>query len=212
MAAGSSTLERIVGWLIPPASREEVLGDLRERCGDKFLVEAVRVIPLVVVSRIRRTADPVIVLMEALALFTPLVLAAAWLDPALLDEASGFARMEIPVAIVLVTLSLADAYADPKKRWPLRPILAPVLGMAIASAIPVLPWVVMIWGGIIGTGIVATIRLVFPPIADRPQAARIPEHWQKLEMDAVNLTAARLLLPFAAIVFLLIAVSRWLFP
>ena len=40
MAAGASTLERLIGLLIPPASREEVLGDLRERRGSRIAGES----------------------------------------------------------------------------------------------------------------------------------------------------------------------------
>ena len=206
MAAGASAVERIVGWLIPPASREEVLGDLRERCGANFLGEALRVVPFVIVSRIRRTADPVMVLMETLGVFLPFVLAAR-LDRRLFEEPSGLARLETPVAIVILVLLLADAYADPKKRSPLRAVLAPTLGMAIAFAVPVLPWPVMMWAGISAVGIVTAIRVIFSPVG--PQAARIPAHWQKLELDAVSLQAARLLLPIAVIVLLWLALSRW---
>ena len=201
-------IERVIAWLIPCASREEVLGDLRERCGPRFVFEALVLVPFVVASRVRRITDPVILVMEALALFTSFALAAAWLNHALLFEPWGLARMEVPVAIVLVTMVVDDAYADPKKRPPLRPMAAPVLGMALAAASLALPRDVMIWGGMIGTGVVISLRFFFPPLADRAQAAKIPAHWQKLEMDAVNLAAARFLLPVvAALVFLLIALA-----
>jgi hypothetical protein len=210
MATGASAIEKIIGWLIPPASREEVLGDLRERCGARMVGEAVRVIPFVIASRIRRTADAVIVVMEALMLFASFVLAAVWLDRGLLFAPSGFACLEIPVAIILITVIFADAYANPKKRSPLRPMLAPFFGLALAVAVPALPKPVMIWGGMVGAILVATLRFLFPPIADRPQAARIPAHWQKLEMETMNLAVGRLLLPFAVAVFVLVAISRWL--
>jgi hypothetical protein len=210
MAAGASTVERVIRWLIPPASREEVLGDLRERCGTHLFAEGIRVIPFVVASRIRRTTDAVVLSMEALALFTSLVLAAAWLDRPLLDRPWGFARLECPVALVLAMVVLADAYADPKKRPPLRPMLGPVLGIALAFAVPALPWPELIWGGLIGGVLVMTLRFLIPPMNDRPQVARVPAHWQKLELETLNLSAARLLLPFAAVVFLLIALfGRW---
>jgi hypothetical protein len=209
MAAHASALERLIALLFPPASREEVLGDLRERCGARFTGEALQVLPFIVASRIRRTTDVIVLLMEALTLFTSLVLAAVWLDRPLISEEWGFARLGIPVVVVLATLVLADAYADPKKRPPLRPMLAPVLGTALASLRPPLPWPVMIWGGMMGTALLMTLRLLFPPLADRAQAARIPAHWQKLEPDGDRNTAQ----VFVTIVLLLIvlrALSRWL--
>ncbi len=210
MAADASALERLIAWLIPPASREELLGDLRERCGSRIAGEALRVLPFVVASRIRRTTDLVVFLMQALTLFTSFVLAAVWLDRPLILEQWSFARLGIPVAVVLATVALADAYADPKKRSPLRPMLAPVLGMALAFLRPALPWPVMIWGGMAGTVLVATLRLLFPPLADRPSAAKIPAHWQKLEIDPLNLAEGRMLVGVVLLLLVFRLFLHWL--
>ena len=53
-------IERVVQLLIPPASREHVLGDLSERYEStrQYLVDALRTLPFVVVSRVRRTSNP----------------------------------------------------------------------------------------------------------------------------------------------------------
>lgn len=212
MAADAPALERLIALLIPPAAREEVLGDLRERCGPRIAGEALRVLPFVVASRIRRTTDAVVFLMQALTLFTSFVLAAVWLDRPLLFEPWSFARIGIPAAVVLAVLALADAYADPKKRTPLRPMLAPVLGMALAFLRPALPWPVMIWGGMAGTVLVATLRLLFPPLVDRPRAAKVPAHWQKLEIDPLDLDAGRVLVGVLLLLLVLRALSRWLRP
>lgn len=58
-SAPPKTAERIVGFLIPPASREEVLGDLYERCtsSGQYILDALLVLPRVILSRIRRTTD-----------------------------------------------------------------------------------------------------------------------------------------------------------
>src|SRR5579863_8256043 len=119
MGAGpSQMIEKLIGVLIPAAAREEVLGDLRERHGGgaQFVREAARVIPYVVASRIRRTTDAVVVLMQGLTLYTCFVLAALWRARPLLYTDWGFARLAIAPCIVLATIILADAYADPKKR------------------------------------------------------------------------------------------------
>ena len=43
----SKVAETIAGWLIPPACREEILGDMRERyqSGLRYFLEAAHVIP-----------------------------------------------------------------------------------------------------------------------------------------------------------------------
>jgi hypothetical protein len=208
-ARPSQVIERLVGLLIPPASREEVLGDLHERCETtpRFLVEAAFVIPHVIASRIRRTTDRVILLMQALTLYTSFVLAALWLDRPLLYDESGYALLAIPGAIVLVVVIFADAYADPKKLSPLRPMLAPVLGMAFAFALPALPRAVMIAGGSIGILLLSTLRFIFPPLADRAQIARVPAHWQKLELVPLPFPGGRWLVVALLLWFV---VSHWL--
>ena len=53
-------IERVVQLLMPPASREHVLGDLSERylSPRQYLVDALRILPFVLVSRVRRTCNP----------------------------------------------------------------------------------------------------------------------------------------------------------
>lgn len=192
MAAGApAVIERVVGLLIPPASREEVLGDLREISGNTavFLAAAFVVVPFVVFSRIRRTSDPVVRLMEAMTLYTAFVVSARWIDAGILLSPSGFLRLAIPPAIVLAILMLADAYADPRKKSPLRPALGPVVGMIFASGAQrsmgdwALADVLMLYAGMTGVLLLTALRFAIPPIPDRPQLARIPAYWQKLELD-----------------------------
>ena len=131
MESGPSKIaEALVYWLLPPACREEVLGDMRERNQNsaQYLVEASYTVPSVIYSRIRRTADAVVTLMAAVAVYMAFVMAARWIDPELLFREYGFTRIAIPPAIFLVAILLADAYSDPKKRWPLKPLFGPTLG------------------------------------------------------------------------------------
>ena len=53
---------------MPPACREEVLGDFCERYRSpaQYAFDAVFTVPLVISSRIRRTSDPQIVLIQSL--------------------------------------------------------------------------------------------------------------------------------------------------
>lgn len=210
----SKVVETLVYWLLPAACREEVLGDMRERnqSSAHYLVEAVHIIPCVVYSRIRRTADPVLILMAAVSMYTAFLASARWLDPELLFHQYGFARLAIPPAIFLVAIVLADAYSDPRKRWLLRPLFGPTLGLALTYAVELnhrlaLPSPVLAWGGALSLLLVSTLRLMFPPVIERPQAANIPAFWQKLELLQPSFSLKSALLPFAvslAIVLLLL--------
>lgn len=55
----SKIAEALVYWLLPPACREEVLGDMRERnqSSVQYLVEATCTVPSVIYSRIRRCPE-----------------------------------------------------------------------------------------------------------------------------------------------------------
>jgi hypothetical protein len=213
----SKVVERAVGLLIPPASREEVLGDMRERCGStrEFLGEASHVVPFVIVSRVRRTSDPLLLLMEAVMAFTAFFTSAWWLERTILYSEWGLFRLAIPVAGMLLALMLADAYSDPKKRWAIRPMVGPVLGIGLAFAADLamrqwaLPRLVMLWGACIGMVLVSTMRMMFPPAADQLQTARIPAFWLKLEAVPLNTVMRPLGYTLLIVVAIAYAVSRF---
>ncbi len=214
MESGPSKIaETLVYWLLPPACREEVLGDMRERNRNsaQYLVEATWTVPSVICSRIRRTTDAVLTLMVAVSMYTAFVMSAWWLDPALLFREYGFARVSIPLAIFLVVIMLADAYSDPKKRWPLKPLFGPTLGLAFTYAVELnhrlaLPASVLAWGGALSVLLVSTLRLTFPPVTERPQAAKIPAFWQKLELSPPSFSLKSAVLPCV----LLLAIALYL--
>ncbi|MFC5862503.1 hypothetical protein ACFPT7_09400 [Acidicapsa dinghuensis] len=194
--------ELFVYWLVPPACREEVLGDMRERYHGpaQYLVEAASTVPSVIYSRIRRTTDAVIALMEAVSIFTAYAMAAWWLNRPMLIREYGFARLAIPSAIFLAAIILADAYSDPRKHSPLKPLLGPTIGFALTYVLELnrgwaLPLPILAWGGAFSVLIVSTIRLAFPPLAERPQIASIPAFWQKLELLPPSFSLKVILLP-----------------
>ena len=211
----SKVAEAIVGYLLPPACREEILGDMRERywSGLGYFGEALQVIPLVIYSQICRTTDPVVALMEVASMYTAFVVVAKWVDPTLISADSGLARLAIPSAVVLAVMSLADAYSDPQRRWPLKPLFAPTLGFAVAYIEQSmyrqwsLPASVFAWASGTGLLLVSTLRMAFPPVTDRPRAAKAPAFWQKLELAPLSLSPKRALVPcailLAAILYLL---------
>lgn len=99
----ASLMERWVRRLTPPACREEVLGDLAERSASprEYLRDAVRTLPLVIASRVRRTTNLSYVLMIGLFFWWAIF--------------SGFHQAHwlvatIPTALILAVLALRDAW------------------------------------------------------------------------------------------------------
>ena len=185
----SKAAEAIVAILIPPACREQVLGDLHERYRSSIQYgwEAFWTVPLVILSRIRRTADPPVVLLQAIALYASF-LAAAWLQGgALLREPLGPLRLAVPAAMALLGLVLDDVYANPGR--PRNIAQAPAVAIAFAAvsqgmvlvsksflAIPI--WTTVL-GCAIGLILSSVVRILFPPISNQPQGANAPAAWLK---------------------------------
>jgi hypothetical protein len=203
-------IERFVGFFIPPACREEVLGDLHERFQNtpRYVVDAIMTVPLVIVSRIRRTTDPVVFLMEAIVLYSSYLAAAFFLDQTLLTDAFGFLRLGLPAAISLLVLMWADAYANPLNRSPLKPMLGPALGVAFAwlsqavllagAADFMLPRAIMIAGSSVSLLLVSALRLLFAPVIN------IPAHWQKQALVSFRINRPNTAVSIAALVIVMI--------
>jgi hypothetical protein len=216
METGPSKIaETLVYWLVPPACREEVLGDMRERNHGsvQFLMEATSTVPFVIYSRIRRTTDVVVALMEAVSLFASYVISAWWLNRQILLREYGFAQLAVPSAIFLAAIILADAYSDPKKSWTLDALLGPTLGFALTYALELnhgwaLPLPVLAWGGAFGVLMASTLHLVFPPVTERLRTANIPAFWQKMELLPPSSRLGIVLLPCAVFVVILFYLLR----
>jgi len=193
-------VEKIVGFLLPPACREEVLGDLHERSEGtwRYLADALAVLPLVIVSRVRRTLDPQVTLMEAFVLCLSFVGAAAYWDRAFVSGSWGLARLSIPAAVALLALKLSDAYARPGRRQPLAGASDAMfaIGMAFVSqavlligspdvALPL--WIASCGGGL-GVLLLTLVRMLFPPFADRPVGAAGPAFWARQAGEPVRIT------------------------
>ena len=218
MESGPSKIaEALVYWILPPACREEVLGDMRERnqTSAQYLIEAACTVPSVIYSRILQTTDAVVASMEAVSVYTAFVMSAWWLDRELLFREYGYARLAVPPVIFMAAIILADVYSDPKKRWPLKPLFGPTLGFALTYVIELnqrgaLPVLVLSLGGALSVLIVSTLRLQFPSVTERPQAAKIPAFWQKLELSppSFSLNSALLLCALLLVILLHLFVSR----
>ncbi len=176
-------LEAIVGFLTPPACREVVLGDLYERYRSPmhYISDAWYSVPCVVYSRIRRAADPGLLLMDAMLLYVSFIAAAWQLDRELLHGHLGLLRLAIPVAVAMAVLMLGDAYAKPGKPSALRPLMQAMLGVgltclaqgafAAAGFSFALPWWIVLAGGGFGVVGIAIVGMLFPPSDHRPRGA-----------------------------------------
>jgi hypothetical protein len=108
-------IESMVALLVPPASREHVLGDLRERYAGtrSYLSDAVSAVPGAIAGRIIRTIGWRLLAMEACVLYLSF-LAGAWgaLGAGYLFQHGGFLRLLLPVAVDLAVLAVADVYGS----------------------------------------------------------------------------------------------------
>jgi hypothetical protein len=189
-SAPSKSAEALVAILTPPACREEVLGDLYERYRSpaQYGFEALITIPLVILSRIRRTADPQVVLMQALALYLAFLGAAWFRDARLLSQEWGMLRLALPPAITLFALVVNDAYAKPGPRSFGSLMLGPAIGLGLAFlSKAALPLDVMIYGSAMSFLSASAIRMLFPPVTSRPQGVGAPADWLKQAGDPIEI-------------------------
>ena len=193
--------EAVVAILVPPACREEVLGDLHERCTSKlaYVIDASRTVPLVILSRIRRTADAQILLIHAFVLFLSFLAAAQLGDRTAPYERYGLLRLAIPVAITLLGVILDDVYANPKRRSSLNLARAPLIGLAMAfvaqrvlwtsSPNLALPGWLLLSGSAMGLLLSFSVRMLFPPVTGQLLGTSAPAIW--LKHAAAPRTASR---------------------
>ena len=111
--------EDFIGWFLPPACREEVLGDLYERYVNaaQYAASALTVTPRVIVSQIRRNTDAVIFLLTACAIAYSFV--DGWADLPIrtdLTDAATLLKVSIPTVAALLALLVRNGYADPESR------------------------------------------------------------------------------------------------
>jgi hypothetical protein len=201
------SLETAVGFLIPPACREEVLGDLHERFTGlgHYVRDAVFTVPLVIASRIRRTTDPAVILMEALAMYLSFLMAAWYLDRPSLSDPSGLWRLAIPVVAMVLALALRDVCATPGIRLRWEAVLRPALGAGCALLVSP-SWLVLL-GSMLSILTVAPLRVMFPPAADLPQGAAGPPFWQRYVAGSVERPAVAIVAAVVLLVGLLLLVA-----
>jgi hypothetical protein len=188
----SKTAEALVAILIPPACREEVVGDLHERFQSplQYAADVLSTVPLVIISRMRRTADPQILLIQAFALYLSFLGAARLSNGAVLNEPWGLWRLAIPAAITLLGLILDDTYAKPGPRSTLNLARGPLLGVAMALASQAmlsinnpglaLPRAITVYGCAMSLLLSSAVRMLFPPVTQQLLGVNAPALWLKL--------------------------------
>lgn len=172
-------IEILVGLVLPPACRESVLGDLHERYRStpQYIRDAISSVPLVIVSRIRRTTDARLLLLEAPALYLAFLTSGRFADAAqFLYQPYSYLRLAVPVLAALLALVVLDGYASKQNRL----IYGPVAAMAgiwiqfkLTGAHPAwrLPPHVLVYGTGLGLLLVGSLRILFLPPNHRTTGA-----------------------------------------
>ncbi len=199
MSGPPRLVEALVGLLIPPACREEVLGDLHETYSGFLNYIAVTgcTVPLVIMSRIQRTLDAQLFLLDAFASYLAYLAAARYLSPGLITDDLGLVRLAIPAAVTLLAVTLADAYAKPHKRPPLRPLIRAATGITCALISQALlangggpqlavPTLVMMSGAVLSLLMLGVLSVVFAE--DSPLAVNGPAFWRKRTAEPLRLS------------------------
>jgi hypothetical protein len=197
-------LEILFGLLLPPASREHVLGDLRERYRSplSYAIDAISVLGPVIVSRIRRTTDLQIFSTEALTVYLSFMTTSWYLgNREFLYEHGGFVRLILPTAIAAIALLFCNAYSDWTKRSFSRPVWqsAGSLSLALlwqsgvfnANASLAVPFRTLLYGSLLSLALVSQIRILFPPLERQAKVAYVRDDPPATVRQGVRLTSGR---------------------
>ncbi len=117
-------LERLARWIMPPMVRESIVGDLTERYRSplQFAVEAIRVLPFVIVGQFRRSTEAPMLMLQAFILLACL----GEFHPR--HEAAPFwAVSGIPALTAFLVLLLRDVYRTQEQRTTRRAIMDTII-------------------------------------------------------------------------------------
>jgi hypothetical protein len=170
-------IESVVAMLLPPASREHVLGDLQERYAGtrSYLSDAASAVPGAIAGRLLRTFDWHVLAREAGALYLSfLTVAWAALGAAYLWQHGDFLRLLLPVAVAVAAFVVGAAYSGPAGH---TPVVEAGLGVGCAVAVSkagvaangTLPAWILFSGGALGVVLISTLRMWFPHRGNRPR-------------------------------------------
>lgn len=195
-------LEAFFAVWIPPACREEVLGDLSEKYVSpaQYIVLAICTLPFVILSRARRVTEAPVLFMQALLIYGCYLAAGFYRDSAFLYSRYGLLRTALPLVPFLLALVYCDIYFGPAKS-PARmagrvayAALASFLLMArfacgaeSACLVRTLPDWMNLLGSAVALLLVTALRTLFRSSPDIGHAAG-PAHWLKQTAAPVALS------------------------
>lgn len=195
------TLELFFGICIPPACREEVLGDLCEKYSSllEYIFLAIRTIPCVLFSRARRVTEAPVLFMQALLLYGCYVAAAFYRDSAFLYGPGGLLRAALPLAPFLLVTVLIDVYRAPARSA--FQLAGRVAFAALIAFLTMARFALPYWMNLLGASaslvLVTGLRFLFRPHPNLGQAAG-PAHWLKQTPAAVAVPVKTLTIAVAA--------------
>jgi len=171
-------LESLAKDLIPPACREEVLGDLYERYKSpaQYLGDLLSTLPFVVLSRIRRTTSIRWLLVDALLVYGSFLAGSWYRARTLVTDEGGLVHLAIPSGLTLLGLLIGEAFTPPLKRPPSGWIrsFGFKLGLVALCKLSGLATMANFYGLILSLMLVSTARLVFDSDSGQPQGAGAP--------------------------------------
>lgn len=168
-------LEDLAKILIPPACREEVLGDLYERYKSpaQYLGDLVSTLPFVILSRVMRITDIRLLVMDALVVYGSFLAAAWYVTRRLVTQEGGLVRLTIPSGLTLLGLLISEAFTPPLTRpasdW-IRSY-GVKLGVVALCKLSGLATVADFYGLVLSLMLVSAARLMFAPDTRQPQGA-----------------------------------------
>ena len=133
MAHPPEFAEDLLGWFLPPACREEVLGDLWESCNNpvQYAMCALAVAPRVIASQIRRNTDAWIFLLTACSVCYSV--AAGGGNLSLEGDPNALLRLAIPVVPAVLILLIRNGFASLEDRRRRAITLDVTIAMGVAA-------------------------------------------------------------------------------
>ncbi|HVW07276.1 MAG TPA: hypothetical protein VHC90_01770 [Bryobacteraceae bacterium] len=174
--------EGLLAYLLPPACREEVMGDLYESCRNpvEYALSALAVVPRVILSQIRRNTDSWVFLVTACAIVYSFIAGSAALSP---NVAHPLLRLAIPIVPALVSLLICNGFAPNEERRRHAITFDIVIAMATAAITQLVLLAILQkslllpgwWpseGTVLSWFAIILLRAIFPPGVKLPTAHR----------------------------------------
>jgi hypothetical protein len=183
MAHPPELAENVVGLFLPPACREEVLGDLCERYENvlQYALGAVTVVPRVILSQIRRNTGAWIFLLTTCSICYSV--AAGVVSLSLEGDPSALLRLAIPVIPAVLILLVCNGFAslEDRRRRAITLDITAAMGVAALTQLILLgalrsDLMLPRWcpseGSVLAWLFIILLRAIFPPGTKLPPIRR----------------------------------------